>query len=212
MLDTAHDSGVGRANQRTNQRIRTRMAIIDACRTLIRAGVDVTMPEVARQALVSEATAYRYFPDLVTLINEANVGLWPSPGEALQPIAQSTDPIERVTFASEQFLQRIIAYQGAIRAMISASVTRPAVAATRPGFRFTWIEYALAPAETMLAPAHTDTFAHLKQDLAVIVSPEALFTLTDLCGLTPDAAIASLVRLATATTAAALRDLLPERP
>jgi hypothetical protein len=38
----------------------------------------------------------------------------------------------------------------------------------------------------------------------VVVSAEALFTLTDLCGLSPDAAIASAVSTARSLTAAAL--------
>jgi AcrR family transcriptional regulator len=61
---------------------------VDACRELVRTGSDVTMPEVARRALVSEATAYRYFPDLVSLLGETIDGLWPSPAEALQPMGK----------------------------------------------------------------------------------------------------------------------------
>jgi AcrR family transcriptional regulator len=64
------------------QKKRTRIAIVDACREIIRSGGPVTMPEVARSALVSEATASRYYPDLVSLLNEAIVGLWPSPADA----------------------------------------------------------------------------------------------------------------------------------
>jgi len=190
---------------RTNQKTRTRLAIIDACRTLIQTGAIVTMPDVAERALVSEATAYRYFPDIVTLITEALVGLWPSPNEALQPIAPSANPLERIAFASEVFLRRILAYQGSVRAMIAATIIRPEGAARRPGLRFAWIEYALAPAEALLAPGDAYAFARLKRDLAVVVSPEALFTLTDLCGLTPEDAVTHCVRLATAITAAALK-------
>ena len=46
----------------------------------------------------------------------------------------------------------------------------------------------------------------LKQDLAVVVSAEALFTLTDLCLLSPEAAIASAVRCARTLTAAAISE------
>ena len=53
------------------------------------------MPDVARAAMVSEATAYRYFPDLVTLLQQALAGLWPPPAEALAPVAGSADPAER---------------------------------------------------------------------------------------------------------------------
>ena len=189
---------------RTNQKTRTRMAIVDACRELIRTGAVVAIPEVARLALVSEATVYRYFPDLVSLVNEAIVGLWPSPAEALRPVAESTDPAERIAFAAKVFLRRVLAYQGAVRAMISATITRPEVAAARPGLRFAWIDEALAPAEAALAPSDAEVFAQLKRDLAVVVSAEALFTLTDLCGLGPDDAIASAARLARTITGAAL--------
>jgi hypothetical protein len=56
-----------------------------------------------------------------------------------------------------------------------------------------------------------ETVAQLKRDLAVVMSAEALFTLTDLCGLSPDDAIASAVRTARTITAAALRES-PGRP
>jgi len=39
----------------------------------------------------------------------------------------------------------------------------------------------------------------------VVMSPEALFTLTDLCGLTPEDAIASVVRTARTLTETAAR-------
>ena len=84
---------------RANQKIRTRRAIIDTCRDLVRTGSDLTMPEVAKRALVSPDTAYRYFPDLVSLFSETIDGLWPRPAEALQPVVSSRDPVERVAFA-----------------------------------------------------------------------------------------------------------------
>lgn len=64
---------------RANQKLRTRTAILQAAVELMRTGTDVTMPEVAKAALVSEATAYRYFPDLASLLQEAMAGQWPTP-------------------------------------------------------------------------------------------------------------------------------------
>jgi AcrR family transcriptional regulator len=185
---------------RVNQKARTRRAIIDACRELVRTGADVTMPEVAKRALVSEATAYRYFPDLVSLLRETIDGLWPSPAEALEPVASSRDPVERVTFACEFLLRGVLAYQGAVRAMISGTITRPEFAAIRPGIRFGLIDCALAPFEAALA---AEALAQLKRDLAVVVSAEALFSLTDLCKLRPDDAIASATRTAATLAGAA---------
>lgn len=125
----------------------------------------------------------------------------------MQPIARVTDPSERIAFASAFFLRRILAYQGAVRAMISSTIIHPKDAALRPGLRFAWIDYALAPLAPTLTVPQDAAFARLKRDLAVVVSPEALFTLTDLCGLSPDDALAHSVRLATAITAHFVGDL-----
>jgi AcrR family transcriptional regulator len=195
------DDGTARANQKK----RTRMAIVEACREIIRSGSPVTMPDVARAALVSEATAYRYFPDLPALLNEAFPSMWPSPAEALSSVAESADPVERVAFACEFLLRGVHAYQGAVRAMIAATVTHPEQAGSRPGLRFGLIDEALAPLGETLGPADGARLAQLKTDLAAVVSADALFVLTDLAGLTPDDAIASLVRIATTVTEAALK-------
>ena len=92
----------------------------------------------------------------------------------------------------------MLAYQGAVRAMIAATITRPGEAAVRPGYRFGLIDHALRP-----LAADTAVLAQLKRDLAVVVSAEALFTLTDLCGLSPEDAIASAVHTARTLTQAA---------
>lgn len=192
---------------RADQKRRTRAAIVDAARNLIRAGADVSMPDVARAAPVSEATAYRYFPDLASLLAEAMAGLWPEPAETLRPVAGSGDAVERVAFAAEHLLRQVLRYQCAVRTMIAATITRPAAAATRPGLRFGLIEYALTPLADTLARTSPERLTRLQRDLAVVVSAEALFTLTDLCGLNPDAAVASTVRAATTLTEAALAEV-----
>jgi AcrR family transcriptional regulator len=198
---TTTEDGTGRANQKK----RTRMAIVAACREIIRSGSPLTMPAVARAALVSEATAYRYFPDLPALLNQAFPGMWPSPAEALAPVADSADPVERIAFACEFLLRGVLAYQGAVRAMIAATITHPELASVRPGLRFGLIDQALVPPDGTLVATDPPGLAQLKRDLAAVVSAEALFVLTDLAGLAPDDAIASLVRTATTITKAALQ-------
>lgn len=197
----------GERQGRERQKERTRRAIVDAARELTRSGAEVTMPRVAELALVSEATMYRYFPDLTSLIQETLAGLWPDPAAALAPVETSEDPAERVAFACEHLLRGVHAYEGSVRAAISHTITAPGTANARPGLRFGLIDHALAPFAASLAPA---AMTRLKLDLAVVVSAEAFFTLTDLCGLAPDEAIASAVRTATTLTRAAF-DLYPER-
>ncbi len=106
--------------------------------------------------------------------------------------------------APEFFLSRVLSYQGAVRAMISATITRPELAAHRPGIRFGLINQALDPiAGTVGLPP--ERLAQLKHDLAAVISAEALFSLTDLCHLTPNDAVGSLIRTATTITATATR-------
>jgi AcrR family transcriptional regulator len=189
---------------RSNQKERTRAALVAAARAAIASGDEVTMPEVARRALVSEATAYRYFPDLASLLREAFAAVWNSPEEAMAPVARSGDPVERIGFATEVLLREVLAYQGAVRAMISASVAKPTAATVRPGRRFGLIDEALRPLNATMGIRQPTRFEQLKRGLAVVVSAEAFFTLTDLCGLPPEAAIASAAETARWLTAAAL--------
>ncbi|MFI9383843.1 TetR/AcrR family transcriptional regulator [Kutzneria sp. NPDC052558] len=190
---------------RVNQKLRTRTAIVRAAAELSRSGREVTMPEVAKAALVSEATAYRYFPDLASLLREAIAGQIPSPQEALAPVADSDDPIVRIAAATEFLLRHVLARQGVVRAMIAATVVRPEQADARPGMRFGLIDYALAPLAGTLGGRDPQALAQLKNGLAVVVSAEALFSLTDLHGMAPEAAIASLVQTATTLTRAAIQ-------
>lgn len=189
---------------RTNQKRRTHDAIVRAAVELISTGRDVTMPEIAKAALVSEATAYRYFPDLPSLLQEAMAGQLTTPAEALASAAGSRDPVERIAAATEHLLRHVLAQQGAVRTMIAATVTRPAsAAAARPSLRTGLIEHALEPLDDTLGATDPAALAQLKLDLAVVVSAEALFSLTDLYQLDPDAAVASIVHTATILTRAA---------
>ena len=188
---------------RANQKLRTRNAIVQAAAELSRTGREVTMPEVARAALVSEATAYRYFPDLASLLQEAIVGQLPGADEALAPVADSGDPVARIAAATEFLLRHVLSRQGVVRALIAATITRPGDPQARPGLRFALIDGALAPLDATLNPAG---LAQLRRDLAVVVSAEALFSLTDQYGLGPEEAITSIVHTATTLTSAALRD------
>ena len=185
-----------------NQKARTRAAIVQAVHELARSGAEITMPSVAKTALVSEATAYRYFPDLVTLLLEADQGTWPDPAAALAPVADSADPVERIGFAARLLMDGVLANESAVRAMIAGSITRPEAASRRPGHRFGLIDAALAPAAGRLDPVALE---QLRRGLAVVVSADALFTLTDLCALSRSGAVQSAVDTARALTEAAFR-------
>ena len=197
------------ATGRVNQKRRTHAAIVAAAADLMLTGGEVTMPEVAKAALVSEATAYRYFPDLASLLSEAMADTLPEPGQALAAVADSADPVERIAAAAEHLARLVLARQGAVRAMIAATIVRPATASERPGLRFGLIDEALQPLVGDSARIDEETLAQLKRDLSVVMGAEALFSLMDLNGLNPEDAVTSIVRTATTLTRAALENARP---
>jgi AcrR family transcriptional regulator len=62
---------VSRQDPRANQRRRTRAAIMEGARKLLREGKVPSIADAAEEAAVSRATAYRYFPTQGALISEA---------------------------------------------------------------------------------------------------------------------------------------------
>ena len=199
---TAAVTGTEWAGGRVNQKVRTRAAIVQAAAELSRTGREVTMPEIARVALVSEATAYRYFPDLASLLGEVIAELLPNAAEALDRVADPEDPVARVAAVTEFLLRHVLSRQGVVRTLIAATIVRPGQPHARPGLRFGLIDQALAPLDDGFA--RPDAVTRLKRDLSVVVSAEALFSLIDLHGLHPEEAIGSIVHTAVTLTRAEL--------
>jgi AcrR family transcriptional regulator len=197
-------SGIHEEGGRVNQKRRTRAAIIAASQELIRAGAEINMPAVARAALVSEPTAYRYFPDLASLLEEALAGIEPDPAAAFAADADAGDPVERVAYAAELLSKLVIERQSAIRALISVSITRGTARQVRPGYRFALIDQALDPLSEHDPGIDATTLEQLRRDLAVVISAEAVLTLIDLYALDPGATVASIVHTARLITEATL--------
>lgn len=171
---------------RTNQKLRTRRALIDAVRDLVRQGERPTVAKAARHALVSEATAYRYFPNQAALVGEALIVPWPESGEALARLGSDATAADRVAAGAEALERFLIANEGAIRSVMGLALLRSAegeagreeARSMRPGYRLPLIDAALAPFEQAIAPA---TLRLLKLSLVVVVSSEALVALKDHC-------------------------------
>src|SRR4029079_18650338 len=62
-----------RATGRPNQKSRTRKDLLQAATRLLKQGRNPTLDEVAEEAMVSRATAYRYFPSADALLLEASL-------------------------------------------------------------------------------------------------------------------------------------------
>jgi len=161
------------------------------------------MSRIASFETIGEATAYRYFPDLVSLLGEATRDAWPDPAVALGPVAHLPTRPSASTARPRRSCATSWPERGALDDRRHHD--RPhLVADHRPGCRFALIDAALAPLSHADPPVDADTLDQLKRDLAVIVGAEALFMLTDPCGLSPEEAIASAARTAAAVTQATL--------
>ncbi|MCG7205643.1 TetR/AcrR family transcriptional regulator [Streptomyces arenae] len=186
----------------SSQMERTRSAIVAAARDLADTGAEITMPKVAAEARVSEATAYRYFPDLLALLRAAV--MTEDLVAVLRSATRGDDPVERVGQAAEILARAVLRRQGAVRAVVASTIAKPSTSQERPARRFALIDHALAPWADRCGPAGRADVEQLVRGLSLVISAESLFTLIDLCGLAPDDAVDSLVSTARTMTAAAV--------
>ena len=170
-----------------NQKRRTREALVRAAQRLLDAGRMPTVVEVADEALVSRATAYRYFPSQEHLLLDA-------------VLARSIDEIdpavvagvgsgavgERVEGLVGAVHDQVAANPSAFRRLLRLSVEQPpsggaaTAASIRGERRRQWIEIALEPVRSELDER---SFRRLASALALCIGAEAYVVLRDLCRL-----------------------------
>ncbi|MBV9485355.1 MAG: hypothetical protein JO246_04800, partial [Frankiaceae bacterium] len=78
---------------RTNQKRRTREALVAAARDIVASGRTPSVEEAARAAAISRTTAYRYFPTQHALLSAAHPETAKS---SLLPKHPPEDPVERL--------------------------------------------------------------------------------------------------------------------
>lgn len=195
--------------ERVNQKRRTRVALVEAARRLLAEGVTPTVAEVADEALVSRATAYRYFPSQEHLLLE--VVLERSIDEidrAVQEAASSGDAAARMNGLVGAIHDEVAANEAGFRSLLQLSVAQPrsaepTVATIRGERRRHWIEQALSPVAMTL---DSESRHRLTNALALCVGAEALVVMRDLCGLTTEEAKETLVWAARALLSSALSE------
>ncbi len=175
-----------RANGRANQKRRTRKDLLEAAARLMRQGRTPDLEEIAAEALVSRATAYRYFPNVEALLLEASLDIAvPSADEILRG-APPKDPVARLQRVDAAMHEMIAANEAPLRIMLANALQHIARGEqdsdlpARQNRRTPLIEAALEPARARFDPAALDLLA---KALALVIGTEAMIVCKDVLQL-----------------------------
>lgn len=163
----------------SNQELRTRKDLLLAAGRLLKQGRKPTMDEVAEGALVSRATAYRYFPSVDALLVEVPIEEAVVGPEDLLRDADDDDPETRIDRAEAALHRIVYDNEAQLRVMLAHAIARPAgaeAAPTRQNRRVPLIESALAPARQRF---RAEAYEKLCGALALIFGPEAMIVFRD---------------------------------
>jgi AcrR family transcriptional regulator len=172
---------------RTNQKARTRDALIAAARRLLAEGATTTVEEAAAEASIGRTTAYRYFPNGRALLAatypeiELRSLLGPDPPE---------DPQMRLEIMAEDLTRQILEHEPELRAQLRLALEgEPAGGESLPlrrGRRIKWVEEALSPLSGRMPERE---LRRLVLGICATLGIEALVWLTDMGGLSREEAV-----------------------
>jgi AcrR family transcriptional regulator len=177
---------VAAANRRGNQHLRTRKDLLLAAARLLKEGRQPTMDEVAEAALVSRATAYRYFPRLEALLVEAPLDGAVPDAKALFAESPVAGPAQRVDQAEAALHRMTYQNEAQLRLMLANSLLRTAgdgnarAAPPRQNRRTPMIEAALAPARRRFS---REAYDNLRAALALVFGTESMVVFRDVLPL-----------------------------
>lgn len=189
---------------RPNQKSRTRKDLLRAASRLMKQGRNPTLEDVAEEALVSRATAYRYFSGVEALLVEAALDV-AMPDERFFAGDGSTDAVARLLRADNAVAGMIAENEPALRAMLVHSLQRGMLGEgalpVRQNRRTPLIEQALAPVRATLPAAD---FSRLAQALALVIGTESMLVFKDVLAIGDEEAAAVRAWMIGALVAAAL--------
>lgn len=169
---------------RSDQKGRTRAALVTAARQIVAGGMSPTVEQVAAVASVSRTTAYRYFPNERALLAAAH----PETGaQSMLGEDAPEDPSERLDRVVRAFTALIVETEAQQRTMLRLSLQPDSgELPLRQGRATRWITEALEP----LRSHFTDTGLHtLVLAIRSATGIEALVWLTDIAGLSRPEAV-----------------------
>lgn len=165
---------------RTNQKLRTRKDLLEAASRLLAQGQAPSLDDVAAEANISRATAYRYFSGLDALLLEASLDIAIPHADDLFPSTDQSDPIDRLNQVDSALHDMINTHEAPLRAMLAHSLQRGPNAEggipARQNRRTPLIEAALEPAREEFSPEMRQM---LIAALGVVIGTEAMIVFKD---------------------------------
>lgn len=174
---------------RVNQKRRTRQALITAALALREEGRNPTFSEVAERAMVSRATAYRYFPSVEALVSET------ATERGMKPLAQfwqpGDDAVDGIGRAAQELNGLLLDDEMGLHVMERSFMTVWLESAAhetflRPGRRMDYIVPIVDSLKNTLPRAARK---RLKQALATVIGTEALIAARDVAGASREEAL-----------------------
>lgn len=171
---------------RQNQRRRTRKDLLQVASRLMKQGRAPTLDEVAEEAMISRATAYRYFSGVEDLLLEASIDIEAPVADDIFAEEKSDDPVLRLQKADTALHKMIVANEVSLRLMLAHSLEQrikgedESSLPIRQNRRTPLIEAALAPARDQFDP---EIFETLSAALALVIGTEAMVVFRDVLQL-----------------------------
>lgn len=206
---------------RSNQKARTRAALLQSAAELVKEGKAPSIPEAADRALVSVATAYRYFSsadDLWWEASEAAIGYQQASSEAEHRVeAAGTSPRARLEALTRSISFRMLDDQVPYRRIAKialeqwfsqADASEGERVPVRQGRRNEQISPVIAPLHGQVPKKDIDRIARA---LGLVIGSEAMIALTDAVGLEVTAAKRTLLDAGRWLLAGALAEMTDAR-
>jgi AcrR family transcriptional regulator len=175
------------ATGRTEQKARTRNALIAAARELLTEGLTPTVERAAQRAAISRTTAFRYFQNQRALVLATYPDL---EAPSLLSAAAPADPLARLETVVDHFTGQVVENEPELRAQLRLALEstppQPEALPLRQGRGIGWFEDALAPLRDRLTDAE---LRRLVLAIRATTGIEALVWLTDIAGLSREEAV-----------------------
>jgi len=171
---------------RSNQRLRTRKSLLQAAARLVAQGMKPSLDDIAAEALVSRATAYRYFSNVEDLLLEASLEVAAPEPEAVFGPGSPPDLMERAQLVDNAFHEMVVGNETLIRMFLGHALLQSAGrdgetdVPVRQNRRSPLIHAAVEPARNLLSLRERKL---LERALALIVGGEAIVICKDVLGL-----------------------------